>query len=109
MVYDDILQTEAKERSMLLWMRVLQIHSFEPRHFESIQTQHFDNIRVKNSSLDSDAKINESHKDLETTETSIAECNATKLKSEVTKIAGSEANMTSLKSEDEPLAKKPKI
>lgn len=109
MVYDDILQTEAKERSMLLWMRVLQIHSFEPRHFENIQTQHFDNIRVKNSSLDSDAKINECHKNLETTETSIAECNATKLKSEVTKIAGSEANMTSLKSEDEPLAKKPKI
>ena len=52
MVYDDILRTEAKERSMLLWLRNLRIHSFEPRHFENINPQHYDNIRVKSSSVE---------------------------------------------------------
>ena len=44
MVYEDILITEAKERSMLLWLRNLRIHSFEPRHFENISPQHLDNV-----------------------------------------------------------------
>ena len=44
MVYEDILRTEAKERSMLLWLRNLRIHSFEPRHFENISPQHLDNV-----------------------------------------------------------------
>ena len=44
MVYDDILKTEAKDRSMLLWLRNLRIHSFEPRHFENVNPQHLDNV-----------------------------------------------------------------
>jgi len=44
MVYDDILKTEAKNRSMLLWLRNLRIHSFEPRHFENVSEQHLDNV-----------------------------------------------------------------
>ena len=44
MVYDDILKTEAKNRSMLLWLRNLRIHSFEPRHFENVSSQHLDNV-----------------------------------------------------------------
>lgn len=44
MVYDDILKTEAKDRSMLLWLRNLRIHSFEPRHFENVSEQHLDNV-----------------------------------------------------------------
>merc|ERR1711994_471862 len=43
MVYKDILMTESKERSMLLWLRNLRVHSFEPRHFENISPQHIDN------------------------------------------------------------------
>jgi len=43
-VYDDILKTEAKNRSMLLWLRNLRIHSFEPRHFENVSSQHLDNV-----------------------------------------------------------------
>ena len=44
MVFDDILKTEAKKRSMLLWLRNLRIHSFEPRHFENVSEQHLDNV-----------------------------------------------------------------
>ena len=36
-MYKDIRLTEAKGRSMLLWLRNLQIHKFEPRHFENIK------------------------------------------------------------------------
>ena len=36
-VHKDIRVTEAKSRSMLLWLRNLQIHKFEPRHFENIR------------------------------------------------------------------------
>ena len=43
MVYEDILRTEAKERSMLLWLRNLRIHSFTPRHFENVNLHHLDN------------------------------------------------------------------
>ena len=43
MVYNDILRTEATERSMLLWLRNLRVHSFEPRHFENVAPQHIDN------------------------------------------------------------------
>ena len=59
MVYDDILRTEANERSMLLWLRNLRIHSFEPRHFENINPIHYDNIRVKASSVENGLKSQE--------------------------------------------------
>ena len=59
MVYDDILRTEANERSMLLWLRNLRIHSFEPRHFENINPMHYDNIRVKASSVENGLKSQE--------------------------------------------------
>ena len=52
MVYEDILKTEAKERSMLLWLRNLRIHSFEARHFENVAPQHLDNVtRVASENL----------------------------------------------------------
>lgn len=52
MVFEDILGTEANERSMLLWLRNLRIHSFTPRHFENINPSHFDDFRVNNLTTD---------------------------------------------------------
>ena len=52
MVFEDILRTEANERSMLLWLRNLRIHSFTPRHFENINPSHFDDFRVNNLTKD---------------------------------------------------------
>ena len=52
MVFEDILGTEANERSMLLWLRNLRIHSFTSRHFENINPCHFDDFRVNNLTKD---------------------------------------------------------
>ena len=35
-VYNDIIQTEIKERNMLHWLQTLGLHSFEARHFENL-------------------------------------------------------------------------
>ncbi|TRY76985.1 hypothetical protein TCAL_15913 [Tigriopus californicus] len=37
-IFADIIQTEKEERSMLDWGWNLPIHSFEPRHFESVDS-----------------------------------------------------------------------
>ena len=36
-IFSDIIQTEVETKSMMEWLGVLPIHTFQPRHFESDQ------------------------------------------------------------------------
>ena len=108
-VYDEILPTEAKERSMLLWLRNLRIHSFEPRHFENINPQHYDNIKVKSTSVE---KIINNQEDLDKIKSQEESTNAlpssNDLNSSVSENLSETADVNS-SSIEEPTSKRKKI
>ena len=59
-VIDDIVKTEKAEKSMFEWMKNLPLHTFQPRHFESKESEKSPLksafLHVKRARLDDDCK-----------------------------------------------------
>ena len=87
---------------MLLWLRNLRIHTFEPRHFE--------NIRVESTSHKNNFKIGVDQGNIEKDE-KLSKVNDTinELESNAIENSSKKHNIESVRVKEEPTAKKQKV